>query len=256
MRTAIVFASSEGIGKAIAKSLLINGNRVILFSRDINKLTSAAEELKKSAPEVYYVQGDISSEEDRNKLFKYVKDNFNGCDILINNNGGPKGGNLETLNMYDWTKAFNDFALPVFHSIQSVVPYMKQNNWGRIITIGSIASKEPINNLDISNFLRAGFTAVQKTLSTNLAKSHITVNMVLPGAILTQRSVKRIQERADNMKISFEKSLEISQSNIPMGELGKPEDVAELVSFLCSDKASYLTGLSIQVDGGMLKSIF
>jgi len=118
-----------------------------------------------------------------------------------------------------------------------------------------LAVKEPIDNLDLSNFIKTGLTAVHRTLTHNVAKDNINVHLVHPAAILTERSVKRIQERADLMNITYEESLKISESRIPKGELGKPSDIGELVAFLCSSKADYLTGLSVQVDGGMQKTL-
>jgi 3-oxoacyl-[acyl-carrier protein] reductase len=253
-RNALVTGASKGIGKAIVKRLLNDGCRVLAISRSEENLRKSFQE-ELNGDDLRIMVGDISDPATITKAIQRMESEFGSCDILVNNNGGPPPGNLEDISLDEWKAAFNYFALPFIHAIQAVLPGMKSRGFGRIITIGSISVIEPIMNLDLSNFIRAGFLGIHKSLSQRVAADGICVHMVNPGAILTERSIGRIQARADDLGISYEKSLQLSQERIPKGDLGSAEDVANAVSFLASDASGYLTALSIQVDGGMTKSL-
>jgi 3-oxoacyl-[acyl-carrier protein] reductase len=253
LKTAVILGASEGIGLGCAQRLASAGHRVVLFARSEEKLAEARESIE---GEVAAVVGDLASAEQLDSLFEMVNRNYGGCDILVNNNSGPPPGDVLSLAEEDWATVMKTHTLPIFRAIKTVVPRMIEKEWGRIVTIGSVAVKQPIENLDLSNFLRGGLAAVLKPLSRKLAKHGINVHLICPGAILTTRSIQRIQARADSMEISFDESVKVSEENIPMGRLGMPEDVGDLVEFLCSDRASYLTGNVIQIDGGMTTGLF
>ncbi|MEE2904396.1 MAG: SDR family oxidoreductase [Myxococcota bacterium] len=255
-KTAVILASSEGIGFSSAKKLMEDGHRVVLFSRSEEKLERASKELTEAGGEVHAQVGDIGSQEDMDRLFSMVEEKWGGCDILVNNSGGPAGGGALGFEDEDWMSVMTGYALPIFRAIRRVVPYMQKQGWGRIITVASIAVKQPIDDLDLSNFLRGGLAAVHKTLARKLAKDGINVHMVLPGAILTERSRKRIQARADKNNMTFEESIKVSESRIPKGRLGHPDEVGDAVAFLASEKAEYLTAQYIQIDGGMLTGLY
>jgi 3-oxoacyl-[acyl-carrier protein] reductase len=259
-KIALVLAASEGIGFSIAIKLLEIGNKVCIVSRSQGKLNSAINDIVSFNSDykenIISYAIDISSENSMLKIKDFIQAKWGRSpDILINNNGGPKEGSLLSLNEEEWLDGFNSYAMPVISAIKVFSLDMIKNNWGKIITIGSIAAKEPIPNLDISNFVRSGLLGLHKSISKELAKDNINVHMVLPASILTSRSKSIIQNRAEVMNISFDESMQISNSRIPKGHLGDPSDVGNLVAFLCSDQANFLTGTSINVDGGVTKSI-
>lgn len=250
-RTAIVLAGSEGLGLAAAQCLAQAGHRIVLFSRSHDKLQAARARLEAMKSQILTVPGDLTSALDLERLFANVRERFGGVDILVNNTGGPQAGTLLELSDDDWQHAFEEQALSVIRAIRHVVPGMRAQGWGRIITIASLAVKAPIEGLDLSNFTRGGLAAVHRTLARSLAPHNINVHMVLPGSIMTARSKSLIEARAKRLGISFDKALVLSEGKIPKGHLGVPEDVGRVVCFLASDEAAYLTGNFIRVDGGM-----
>lgn len=250
-KTAVVLAGSEGLGLAAAQCLGGEGHRVVIFSRSKEKLEAAQILFEERGREAVVVPGDLTSSEDLERLFGFVEAHYGGTDILINNTGGPPPGNILDLSDDDWRAAFEGQAVSLMRAIRRVVPGMRARRWGRIITIASLAVKAPIDGLDLSNFMRGGLAAVHRTLARALGPHDVNVHMVLPGSIMTARSRSLIQIRADNLKISFDEALSTSIGRIPKGRLGTPEDVGHLVAFLASERAGYLTGNFIQVDGGM-----
>ncbi len=255
-RTAVVIGASEGIGFACAKSLLEAGNRVCIVSRNPQKLDSAKAQLGDSfAGDIISFAADIGVSDSILEIGKFVRSTWGDVSILVNSNGGPKAGKILTLSDEDWQQGFNNFAMPVIRAIRTFSEDMIKNKWGRIITIGSIAAKEPIENLDLSNFIRSGFLGLHKSAARDLAKHNINVHMVQPGSILTSRTKQRITQRASDLGISYDESEKISISKIPKGKIGDADEVGKLVRFLSSEDADYLTGSSINVDGGMSLSI-
>ena len=256
-RTAVIIGGSDGIGLGCAKSLAGKGCNVVIFSRSNDKLLLAKKELEdiNVNVNVQIYAGDIKSKSAITGLFSMVEEKYGGCDILVNNNSGPKPGSMLDISEQDWGDIFDSHVIPLFRAIKLVSPGMIDRNWGRIITIGSVAAKEPIENLDLSNFIRAGFSAINKTLSKKLAKHNICTHFVCPGSIMTNRSKSLIENRSRNMNISFEESVKITEDKIPMGRLGSPDEVGNLVAFLCSDKSSYMTGNVIQIDGGLTNGV-
>jgi 3-oxoacyl-[acyl-carrier protein] reductase len=250
-RTAVVLAASGGIGRACAEKIAEQGDRVVLFSRSAAKLEDVASQITARGGEAAAVVGDISSAADLKRLFEDVERRFGGTDILINNGPGPKGGDTLSLTDEDFEASLREQVLPILRAVRHVVPGMAQRKWGRIVTIGSIAAKMPIDGLDLSNFARAGLAGLHRSLARSLARQQINVHYVLPGTILTQRTQDRIAQRAAKQNIRFEDALAQSAASVPMGRLGEPDEVGHLVAFLCSDRASYLAGDFIQVDGGL-----
>lgn len=250
-KTAVILAGSEGLGLASARHLAYEGHRVVIFSRSTVKLDLARTTLEEHGKEVFTIQGDITSAADLDRLFAHVEETFGGTDILVNNTGGPRPGNILELSDDDWRLAFEEQAISLIRAIRRVVPGMRQRRWGRIITIASLSVKVPIDGLDLSNFMRGGLAAVHRTLARALAPHDINVHMVLPGSIMTARSRSLIQKKAESLKVSFEEAQSASIARIPKGRLGQPEDVGRVVAFLASEGAGYLTGNFISVDGGM-----
>lgn len=254
-KTAVVLAGSEGLGLAAAQCLAEDGHRVVIFSRSKEKLEAAEALFTARGREAHMFRGDLASPADLEGVFGFVDAQYGGTDILVNNTGGPPPGSLFDLSDDDWRAAFEGQALSLMRAIRRVVPGMRGRGWGRIITIASLAVKAPIDGLDLSNFIRGGLAAIHRTLARSLAPHDVNVHMVLPGSIMTARSRSLIQKRADKQGIPFDEAMATSIGRIPKGRLGRPEDVGDLVAFLASDRAGYLTGNVIQVDGGMYGGI-
>jgi 3-oxoacyl-[acyl-carrier protein] reductase len=254
-RTAVVLAGSEGLGLAAAQSLMHEGHQVVIFSRSAEKLDAARASLEGPGPEVCTVRGDLSSADDLERLFRQVEERFGATDILVNNTGGPRPGTLFDLSDDDWRAAFEEQALSLIKAIRRVVPGMRRRRWGRIITIASLSVKAPIDGLDLSNFMRGGLAAIHRTLARTLAPDEVNVHMVLPGSIATARSRALIQQKADRLKVTFDEAQSVSVARIPKGRLGRPDDIGHVIAFLASDRAGYLTGNFVRVDGGMYPGI-
>jgi 3-oxoacyl-[acyl-carrier protein] reductase len=227
------------------------GHHIVLFSRSNRKLEAAKTDLAAKGGDVLAVRGDLASADDLDRLFTLAEERFGGIDILVNNSGGPRPGNLLDLTDEDWREAFEEQAISLMRAVRRVVPRMRDRRWGRIITIASLSVKSPIDGLDLSNFMRGGLAAVHRTLARSLAQYDVNVHMVLPGSIMTARSRALIQGRAERQGVSFDDALSSAASRIPKGRLGRPEDVGSVIAFLASEEAGYLTGNFIRVDGGM-----
>lgn len=256
-KVAIVTASSTGIGKAVAESLISEGVNVAICSRSKEKLIEAAKDIKnKYGNEPFWCVCDINSSKDIENFYSAVRNQFGGVDILVNNCGGPIPGYFADLTEDDWNDAFKQVLLSVIRFSHLVLPDMIKKEWGRIINITSVAVKQPVHNLILSNSFRAAVTGFAKTLSNEVANKNITVNNVAPGYTLTHRLYELAVNRAKTSGKSHEEILVEMAKDVPMNRLGGPEEIAALVSFLASKQASYITGTTIQVDGGSTKGIF
>ncbi|MBP1933884.1 SDR family oxidoreductase [Ammoniphilus resinae] len=254
-KVALVIASSQGLGKAIAKQLVSEGANVMLTSRDETKLAAVQEELQSLGKgKVSYFPSDITKVEDIQALVQKTRDTFGKIDILINNAGGPPGGTFEQFSDEQWQKAFELNLLSYIRIIREVLPDLKKEG-GRIINIASTSIKVPIPGLILSNTFRTGIVGLAKSLAEELAPYNILVNTVAPGRIATDRVAYLDQLKADKQGVSFEQIQEQSRKTIPLGRYGEPEEFAKVVTFLVSDASTYMTGSSFVVDGGMVKSI-
>ncbi|MFC3884319.1 SDR family oxidoreductase [Bacillus songklensis] len=254
-KTAIVLASSQGLGKAIAVQLIKEGVNVMLASRSEEKLRATAEELSSLADgKAVYTIADVTQKESIQMVVKRTIEYFGTVDILVNNAGGPKAGNIESLTDDDWQDAFELNLLSYIRTIREVLPYMKKRG-GHIINIASSSIKEPIPGLVLSNTFRTGIVGLTKTLSQELGEYNILVNTVAPGRIATERVEQLDQISAKNEGISKEEVKEKVKSTISLGRYGEPEEFAKVVAFLVSGANTYMTGNSFLVDGGMVKSI-
>ncbi|MGQ9799574.1 MAG: SDR family oxidoreductase [Ignavibacterium sp.] len=256
-KVAIVTASSTGIGKAIAESLISEGANVAICSRSKEKLIEASKDIKnKFGTEPFWYVCDINSLKDIENFYSAVKNQFGDVDILVNNCGGPIPGFFSDLTEDDWNDAFKQVLLSAIRFSHLVLPDMIKKEWGRIINITSVAVKQPVHNLILSNSFRAAVTGFAKTLSNEVANKNITVNNVAPGYTLTHRLYELAVNRAKTSGKSHEEILVEMAKDVPMNRLGSPEEIAALVTFLASKQASYITGTTIQVDGGSTKGIF
>ncbi|MGD6897828.1 SDR family oxidoreductase [Bacillus infantis] len=253
-KTALVAASSQGLGKAIGKALLQEGANVMLASRDEGKLKEVKSELENLGGEVEFIRADVTSENDIKNMVKAAAERFGGIDILVNNAGGPPSGSFETLSDEEWFQSFELNLLSYVRNIREALPYLKKNG-GKIINIASSSIKEPIPGLVLSNTFRTGIVGLSKTLAQEFAPYGILVNTLAPGRIDTDRVKHLDQVNGEKAGVSPEEMKEKSEKSIPLNRYGTPEEFAKVAVFLASDANSYMTGSSFLVDGGMVKSI-
>ena len=256
-KTVLITASSMGIGKAAAELFTEEGCRVAISSRSKENLLSTAKELKeKYNTEVFWSVCDLNKQKDIENTFAAVNSQFGNIDILVNNCGGPTPGLFQELEEDDWNLAYEQVLLSVIRFSKLVLPGMMANYWGRIINITSISVKQPIDNLMLSNSMRASVTGFTKSLSNEVAKFNITVNSVAPGMTLTRRLYELAVVQGKEKGKSHEEILVEMAKRIPLNRLAKPEEIASVIVFLASKQASYVNGVTIHVDGGYIKSIY
>ena len=254
-KNALVCGASQGLGFATAKELSKEGCTVIICSRDRQRIELAAKKIEsETGGKVHAYQADLSQTEQVVQLAKLVMSEFKKFDILVNNTGGPPAGFFMDFNESDWNHAFQGTLMSTVTLTKQLLPLMVQQNWGRIINLQSIAVKQPIDDLLLSNSLRMAVVGWAKTLANQYAKHNITINTIATGYTFTERLsdlVKNIAERED---ISSDEVIKRWEQKIPAQRLGKPEEIAWLVTFLASEKAGYITGETIAVDGGVIQS--
>ncbi|NLP50646.1 SDR family oxidoreductase [Bacillus sp. RO1] len=254
-KTALVMASSQGLGKAIAASLIEEGVNVVLASRNEEKLADVqAELLKNNGGRASYIQTDITDSSQIQRAVQHAVDTYGRLDILVNNAGGPPAGSFEQITDEQWQQAFELNLLSYIRTIREALPHLKKNG-GKIINIASSSIKEPIPGLLLSNTFRTGIVGLTKTLAGELAGDNILINTVAPGRIATDRVAFLDEVNAEKQGITKAEMEEKVKAGIPLGRYGEPEEFAKVVTFLVSDANSYMTGSSFLVDGGMVKSI-
>ncbi len=253
----LVTASSKGIGRSTAEMFIQEGCKVAICSSNPENLNNAASDIAAIyGVEPLSVVCDLNNPEDLNNLVNAVTETFGGIDILVNNCGGPRPGFFDDLDDKDFLNGYDQVLMSAVRLTRLVLPSMKKNNWGRIVNVTSVSVKEPIDNLMLSNVFRTGLIAFAKTLSQQIGKYNITVNNVAPGFTLTARLYELAVEKAKKAEKSHEEILAEMASSIPLKRLGKPEEIAAMVVFLASEQAAYVTGTTVQVDGGRLKGTF
>ena len=247
-KTALVLGASRGLGAAISLMLAKEGVKVTSVARNI----SSIEEWSKSFSIVPF-KSDLTDTHSLGNLINFLTDKH--IDILVNNCGGPIAGPANGQKIEVWEKAFKSMASPMFSITNELLPKMVSNKWGRIITIGSSGIEQPIPNLALSNGIRGAIAGWSKSLAIEVAGDGVTVNMVLPGRISTDRLRELDEGKAKRTGLSLEEVEKDAKSTIPAGRYGKPEEFASVVTFLASDSASYITGSMIRVDGGLTKGL-
>ncbi len=253
-RTALVTGSSRGIGKAVAQGLAEEGAKVAICARDTSRLRIAEKEIEASTgAEVLAINVDLNQVNDIKMLVAETHQAFGRIDILVNNTGGPPSKSFIETPEEEWRHAFNQLFMSIVLMCQEVAPYMKKRRWGRIINMNSIAAKQPVKNLGLSNSLRAGIIGLTKTLSNELAEYNILVNNVCPGYTLTDRVKELAVTESQRTGRGMKQIVDDWAQAIPLKRYARPREIADLVVFLASERASYITGATYQADGGWIK---
>lgn len=255
-KVALVAGSSRGLGRACAQELAQEGCPVVLCSRNADEIASAASQLQnETGADSLGVPCDLTDPADVARLVRTAQDRFGRVDILVTNTGGPPAGAFESHSPETWRDAIAQNFESVLNLARGVLPGMKNRRWGRIVNVTSIAVKQPVEGLILSNSVRAAVTGFARTLANEVAELGITVNNVMPGYTRTERLVHLAEHNAKSRDTSVDEAYAQWEREIPMRRLGEPRELAALVAFLASERASYITGASIAVDGGWIRSL-
>ena len=255
-RGVIVAASSEGIGKAAAEAFAREGAQVAMCARTEKTLREAAEEIRsQTGAEVYAEPLDVTDAGAVARYVEQVAKRFGRIDVCVTNAGGPPAKNFLSISTDEWRKAVDMNFMSVVYLAKAVIPYMQRHRWGRIITITSISVKQPIADLIMSNSVRAGVMGLVKSLANEFGKDGILVNNVGPGYTATERLKELAGVRALAAGVSQEKIYETWAAEAPVRRLGEPREIADVIVWLASERASYVTGQTVLADGGIYRGL-
>lgn len=248
-KSVLVMAASKGIGLACAQGFYAEGANVTICGRNKTSLDAAA----KTMPGCLTVTGDVTNPKDIAAIVAQAAEKFGGIDVLVNNAGGPPAGKYEDLEDAAWEKAVNLTLMSAVRTTNAVIPFMRKAGGGRIVNISSFGVKQPILGLSLSNSVRMAVLGWAKTLASQVAEYNILVNTVCPGWTRTGRVTSLLETKAEEGGTSSDDVAANIATQIPLGRIGEPEEVANLAVFLGSSAASYMTGTAIQVDGGIVQ---
>lgn len=254
-KVALVAGSSRGLGRAIAEELAAEGASLVLCARREDSLQEARTAIEQHGSQVVAVAADLADPAQVERVVQAGMREFGRIDILVTNAGGPPAGPFEQHTPEAWDRAVQLTLGSVLNLTRAVLPGMKERRWGRILNVTSIAVKQPVDGLILSNSVRAAVTGFARTLANEIAPWGITVNNVLPGYTRTERLDELAAANSKAKGISQEEARAAWETQIPMGRLGEPREFAALVAFLASERASYITGTSIPVDGGWVRGL-
>ena len=255
-KVAMVGGASRGLGFAVARTLALEGAQVSMTSRKPEAIDAAASRISnETGVPVFSMAADLSSADDIARWHRATAERFGGVDLLFTNTGGPPAGRVLDFDDAAWQSAFQLLVLSVVRQVRLAVPSMRSRGGGSILMSTSSAVKEPISNIALSNVVRASVAALAKTLALELATDGIRVNQVIPGRIGTDRVREIDAINAKKAGISPDEQQRRSAATIPLGRYGEPDEFARVAAFLLSDAAAYMTGASVQVDGGLVKGL-
>lgn len=254
-KVALVMASSRGLGQAMAVSLAREGVKVAVTGRNAEGLRQSVKLIEEAGGKALALNWDLSDPSVIDGLISKVEKELGPIDILINNTGGPPPTPAAGQDPALWQKCFNDMVLSLIAITDRVLPGMRQRKWGRIITSTTSGAIAPIKNLAISNTLRAALLAWSKTLASEVAPDGITVNIIMPGRVATDRLRQLDEARANREGKSYEDVVKLSLGQIPMGRYGDPKEYGDTAAFLASQNASFITGTVMRVDGGQIQAV-
>ncbi len=255
-KVAVVAGASRGLGRAVAEGLAAEGCDLALCARGEDKLAAAAREIADSFQvEVWHQAVDLAQAGAGRAFVQGALERYGRVEVLVNNAGGPPAGGFDDFSQEDWQRAVDLTLLSAQDMTRAALPSMRQGGWGRVINLTSISVKQPIAGLMLSNSIRAAVVGWAKSLADEVAGQGITVNNVMPGYIHTERVEELLNHRAQSQGMSRDQALAAVVADIPLGRLGRPRELADLVVFLASERASYITGASYWIDGGMYRGL-
>jgi 3-oxoacyl-[acyl-carrier protein] reductase len=255
-RTVAVAAASKGLGRACAEEFAREGADLAICARTEEPLRAAQKELEQLGVRVLATPCDLVAEGACEQFVEDAAREYGRLDVVVSNVGGPSTGAFESKSDDDFRGAIEQNLMTAIRLTRAAVPHMKRAGWGRIVFITSSAAKQPIEGLIIGNTARAGIAGFTKTLSLELAASGITINTVAPGYILTDRQKEIAAMVSEREGISIDEAIDRTQRGIPMRRFGDPRELGALVAFLASERASFITGTTTQIDGGLVRSLF
>ncbi len=255
-RTALVLASSQGLGKASALSLAREGANLTICSRREGPLNATKQQIQKETKtKVLAIPTDVTDPNQIKHLVKSTMDEYGRIDILVTNSGPPQSGLFMQLTNDDWYEANNGLLMSVVNICREVIPIMQKQRWGRIINITSTSVKQPLGNLMLSSAARMGVVGLAKVMANQYAKDNILINTLCPGPFVTEGLPQMFEDIAKDKGITIEEARKGWVANIPMGRLGEPQEFGDVVAFLASERAGFITGTAIQVDGGRVQGM-
>lgn len=250
----VVTAAGQGLGRAVAENLAAEGAELLICSRDKNKINETAEEIAdKYRTKIIPVVCDVTDKNDIKNMRSILEKEFGTCHMLFANAGGPPPGAVDTFDDEDFRNALELNLLSSINLVNIFLPFMKEQKWGRILANTSISVKQPLGGLALSNVSRAGVVSFIKTLSDNVGKYNITANTIAPGYIMTERVVNLLTDRSEKEGRDYDEIKKEIENMIPVGKIGSPEEFGAFSAFLLSEIASYITGVTYLIDGGMYR---
>jgi len=255
-KAALVTASSKGIGLGVAKVLASEGCKVAICSRSTDSITRAKDQMVRETGnlEVYAFGADLTVKEDVDRLVKNAVEKLGDIDILAYNTGPPRPGTFNDLNEADWDYAVKLLLMNAVWLAKRIIPSMERKKWGRLVFITSTTLRQPIPNLVLSNTVRLSLAGLCKSLATEFGGNGITSNGIMQGHILTDRQREIAEDVSRRTRIPVDDAMKQALVDVPLGRYGTPEEIGYLVAFLASDKASYINGAMIPIDGGMIRA--